>query len=431
MTPPPAPRWPHGLRALGSRDYRVFWGAALVSSIGSHMQLAALGWVVAVLTDSATKVALVAFGTMIPLVVLSPVAGSLTDRFPRRGLLLATMALQTAQATALAVTWALGIREFALIFALALVGGVATGLNGPVFQAFVPELVPRPDLPNAVMLNSAQFNVAKALGPMVAGVLLVRTAGATWCFLANALTFAVVMIAVASIREGRHPPPNARTGGYWRDFVDGTAHVARDPGLRTAIGLNGFVAAVGQPLVPLIPIVALELYDADSVQYGVLGGALGVGAILGAVVTGRLDGRWRPSRILVLGLLGYAACTALAAVSGSLDTGIVAIGGTGAGFLMIVATNNSSIQALAREPWRGRVLGIWLMAYGIAYPVGVLVQGVLVDAFGVRSVLLADALILAGVTGLLAVRRSLEATDRAVAAIPGGHPDPVADGSTP
>jgi len=431
VTPPAAPRWPHGLRALGSRDYRVFWGAALVSSIGSHMQLAALGWVVAVLTDSATKVALVAFGTMIPLVVLSPVAGSLTDRFPRRGLLLATMALQTAQATALAVTWALGIREFALIFALAFVGGIATGLNGPVFQAFVPELVPRPDLANAVMLNSAQFNVAKALGPMVAGVLLVQTAGATWCFLANACTFAVVMLAVASIREGRHPPPNARTGGYWRDFVDGTAHVARNPGLRTAIGLNGFVAAVGQPLVPLIPIVALELYDADSVQYGVLGGALGVGAILGAVVTGRLDGRWRPSRILVLGLLGYAVCTALAAVSGTLDTGIVAIGGTGAGFLMIVATNNSSIQALAREPWRGRVLGIWLMVYGIAYPVGVLVQGVLVDAFGVRSVLLADAAILAGVTVLLAARRSLEATDRAVAALPVARPDPVADGSTP
>jgi len=124
-------------------------------------------------------------------------------------------------------------------------------------------------------------------------------------------------------------------------------------------------------------------------------------------------------------------CTALAAVSGTLDTGIVAIGGTGAGFLMIVATNNSSIQALAREPWRGRVLGIWLMAYGIAYPVGVLVQGVLVDAFGVRSVLLADAAILAGVTVLLAARRSLEATDRAVAALPVARPDPVADGSTP
>lgn len=414
------------MRALGSRDYRVFWSAALVSSVGSHMQLAALGWVVAVLTESATKVALVAFGAIIPLVVLSPVAGSLTDRYPRRHLLLATMALQTVQATALFVTWAAGIRSFWLIFALAVVGGVATGLNGPVYQAFVPELVPRRDLPNAVMLNSAQFNVAKALGPIAAGFLLVNTAGAAWCFLLNAVSFGVVMVAVAMIHEGRHPPPAVHSDGYWQDFVQGTRHVVREPGLRTAIGINAFVAAVGQPLVPLIPVVALELYDADSVQYGVLAGALGAGAICGAVLTARLDGRWMPSRILAFGLFLYAAFTCFVALSGSLDVGLVAITGAGAGFLVVIATNNSSIQGLAREPWRGRVIGIWLTAYGIAYPVGVLVQGLIADAVGVKAVLLADAVILAVGTGVLAVRRTMRAidTDDAVAALNVGPVDP-------
>lgn len=428
MTRTPTREWPNGLRALGSRDYRVFWMAALVSSVGSHMQLAALGWVVAVLTESATKVALVAFGTIIPLVVLSPVAGSLTDRHPRRRLLLVTMAVQTAQATALFVTWAAGVREFWLIFALAVVGGIATGLNGPVFQAFVPELVPRGDLPNAVMLNSAQFNVAKALGPIAAGVLLVNTAGASWCFLLNALSFGAVMIAVGSIREGRHPPPQARASGYWRDFVDGTRHVLAQPGLRTAIGVNMFVAAVGQPLVPLIPIVALELHGADSVQYGVLAGALGVGAILGAVLTGRLDGRWAPSSILVLGLLVYAAFTGFVALSTSLTTGLVAITGAGAGFLVVIATDNSCIQGLAREPWRGRVLGIWLTAYGVAYPVGVLVQGVLADHVGVRAVLLADAVLLAVGTAVLVLRRTLAALDTpdAIASLNVGPVDPEA-----
>jgi len=420
--------WPNGLRALASRDYRVFWSAALVSSVGSHMQLAALGWVVAVLTDSATRVALVAFGTIIPLVALSPVAGSLTDRHPRRLLLLTTMAVQTMQATALFVTWAVGIREFWLIFALAVVGGIATAMNGPVLQAFVPELVPRRDLPNAVMLNSAQFNVAKALGPISAGLLLVNTAGASWCFLLNAVSFGIVMLAVASIRQGHHPPPLARTHGYWRDFVDGTRHVARDPGLRTAIGVNGFVAAVGQPLVPLIPVVALDLYDADSVRYGVLAGALGVGAILGAVLTGGLDGRWRPSQILTLGILMYAAFVGLVALSTSLTTGIVAITGAGAGFLVVIATDNSCIQALAKEPWRGRVIGIWLTAYGIAYPVGVLVQGILADAVGVRAVLLADAVLLASGAAVLVVRRTLHAldTDEAIAQLNIGPVDPEA-----
>lgn len=418
--------WPNGLRALGSRDYRVFWSAALVSSVGSHMQLAALGWVVAVLTGSAAKVGLIAFATIIPLVFLSPVAGSLTDRYPRRLLLLVTMAVQTAQATALCITWVAGIREYWLIFVLALVGGIATAMNGPVLQAFVPELVPRRDLPNAVMLNSAQFNVAKALGPITAGVLLVNTAGAGWCFLLNALSFGGVMIAVASIREGRHPPPLERHSGYWRDFVDGTRFVWRDPGLRTAIGINGFVAFVGQPLVPLIPIVALELYDADSVQYGVLAGALGIGAILGAVLTGRLDGRWKPSRILALGLLLYAAFVAFVAVSSSLSTGIVAITGAGAGFLVVIATDNSCIQTLAKEPWRGRVLGIWLTFFGIAYPMGVLVQGILADRIGVRTVLLADAVLLTVGTVVLMVRRTMDAldTDEAIANLNVGPVDP-------
>jgi len=403
--------WPNGLRALSSRDYRVFWGAALVSSVGSQMQLAALGWVIAVLTGSATKVSLVAFATIIPLVVLSPVAGSLTDRYPRQRLLLVTMAIQTAQATALCVLWFAGIREFWIVFLLALVGGAATGLNGPVLQAFVPELVPRPDLPNAVMLNSAQFNVAKALGPIAAGILLVNTAGASWCFLLNAVSFGGVMLAVASIRGGRFPPPISERHGFWRDFVEGVGHVRRHPGLRTAVGVNAFIASVGQPLVPLIPVVALEIYDADSVQFGILAGALGVGAILGAVLTGYLDGRWKPSAILALGLLMYAVFVLGVGVSTSIETGLVAVLGAGAGFLVVIATDNSCIQAFAQEPWRGRVLGIWLTVYGIAYPVGVLVQGILADHIGVQTVLIADAVLLGGGTIVLMIRRSLQTLD--------------------
>jgi MFS family permease len=418
--------WPNGLRALSSRDYRVFWCAALVSSVGSQMQLAALGWVIAVLTGSATKVSLVAFATIIPLVVLSPVAGSLTDRYPRRHLLLVTMVIQTAQATALCIIWFAGIHEFWPVFLLALVGGAATGLNGPVLQAFVPELVPRPDLPNAVMLNSAQFNVAKALGPIAAGILLVNTAGASWCFLLNAVSFFGVMIAVASIRGGRFPPPSGEHHGFWRDFVEGVGHVRRHPGLRTAVGVNAFIASVGQPLVPLIPVVALEIYGADSVQFGILAGALGVGAILGAVLTGYLDGRWKPSAILALGLLMYAAFVLGVGVSTSVETGLFAVLGAGAGFLVVIATDNSCIQAFAKEPWRGRVLGIWLTVYGVAYPVGVLAQGIIADHIGVRTVLIADSVLLAAGTIALMVRRTLHTldTEETIAALNVGPVDP-------
>src|SRR4029077_10990019 len=133
-------------------------------------------------------------------------------------------------------------------------------------------------------LNSTQFNVAKALGPVVAGLLLINTAGAGWCFLLNAVSFGLVLVALAVIHDpaaGSTPPARARYS-FWRDFVDGATYVRRDPGLRTAIVVNCFTAFVGQPVVPLIPVVALEMFDASALQFGVLAGAFGVGAILGA-----------------------------------------------------------------------------------------------------------------------------------------------------
>ena len=166
--PFPARPWPHSLRAFASRDFRLLWLGAVVSSSGSQMQLAALGWVVALLTESATRVGLIAFAGVVPLVVLSPIGGSLADRFPRRKVLLVTQTVQMVQAVTLWATWAAGARSYWLLFALAAVGGATAALNAPVWQAFIPSLVDRRDLPNAVMLNSTQFNISKALGPVAA-----------------------------------------------------------------------------------------------------------------------------------------------------------------------------------------------------------------------------------------------------------------------
>jgi MFS family permease len=417
--------YPHALRAFASRDFRVLWGAAVVSSSGSQMQLAALGWVVALLTQSATQVALIAFAGVVPLVVLSPVGGSLADRFPRRQLLLVMQSLALAQAVTLWVTWAAGVRSFWLLFVLAGLGGVAAALNAPVWQAYIPTLVPRRDLQNAVMLNSTQFNVAKALGPVMAGVILVDTAGAGWCFLLNAVSFGLVLVALAVIHDpaaGAAPTARERST-FWRDFVDGAAYVRRDPGLRTAIVVNSFTAFVGQPVVPLIPVVALEMYDATALQFGVLAGAFGVGAILGAVLTGWLDGRRVPSGILGVGAAVYAASIVALGVSPTFAFGVVAVVGIGAGFLTVIATNNSAIQHLSSDAMRGRVIGIWLTSYGIFNPLGVLAQGVLADAIGIRTVLVADGVLLAAFFAWMRTSRRLRTLDtdealRHVAAAP-------------
>jgi MFS family permease len=361
------------------------------------MQLAALGWVVALLTESATKVGLIAFAGVIPLVILSPVGGSIADRFPRRKVLVITQTVQMFQAFVLWGTWVAGLRSFWLLFALAMIGGVTAALNAPVWQAFIPSLVSRRDLPNAVMLNSTQFNISKALGPVVAGILLVNTAGAAWCFLLNAVSFAFVLVVLLSMHGpavGAAAPASDHTG-YWSDFKEGLAYVRREPGLRTAIGTNAFTAFVSQPIVPLIPVIALEMFDATAVQYGLLASAFGLGAILGAVVLGRFDGRRLPSAILVTGFIVYAAFVVALGLAPTFGTGLVALVGVGAGFLMVIATNNSCIQHLSSDAMRGRVMGIWLTSFGLFNPLGVLVQGVLADAIGIRSVLVIDGLLLA------------------------------------
>ena len=388
--------YPHGLRALASRDFRALWCAAIVSSSGTQMQLAALGWVVAILTDSATKVGLIAFAGVIPLVVLSPIGGSLADRFPRRPLLLVVQTVQAAQAVTLWITWMSGVRSFWLLFALALIGGMTAALTAPVWQAFLPSLVPRRDLQNAVMLNSTQFNVAKAMGPVLAGILLVNTAGAGWCFLFNALSFGFVIVVLLTIRRGDALHAEARRASFWRDFVEGARYVRREPALRTAIGISGFMAFVGQPVVPLLPVVALEMFDASALQFGVLAGSFGVGAIVGAVLTGWLDGRRVPSGILAIGSTVYAISIVALGISPGFAFGMVAVAAVGAGFLTVIATNNSAIQHLSTDQMRGRVVGIWFTTFGICNPLGVVLQGVLADAVGIRPVLVVDGVLLAG-----------------------------------
>ena len=169
----------------------------------------------------------------------------------------------------------------------------------------------------------------------------------------------------------------------------------RAPGLRTAIGISAFIGFVGQPVVPLLPVVALEMFDASALEFGVLAGSFGVGAIGGAVLTGWLDGRRVPSGILAIGSTVYAISVVALGISPGFAFGLVAVAAMGAGFLTVVATNNSTIQHLSSDEMRGRVVGIWFTSFGICNPLGVVVQGVLADAIGIRWVLVVDGVLLA------------------------------------
>ncbi|MGQ0804209.1 MAG: MFS transporter [Actinomycetota bacterium] len=387
---------PRALRALAFRDFRLFLSGAIGSSIGNNMQIAALAWVVAVQTRSAAKVTLIAFVTVFPLLVLGPVGGALADRLPRRPLLLVTQTGLMIQAFALWAAWETGNSSYWTLFAISLVGGVLIALNTPAWQSFVVELVPRDYLQNAITLNSAQFNVARATGPMVAGLLIAHV-GAGICFLVNALSFVLVLgalLAMSPAVRKRAADPDAHPSVI-AGFTTSLRYVRAHPGLRVAIGTHAVFALLGAPVVQLIPVLSVEALDVGSEAYGLLLGSFGVGAVAIAFVIGTIDERVVPSRILAGGLALAAVSVLGLGVAPSVAVGILFMVVFGASYVTVVAIDHSAIQALTDDRVRGRITSLWLMTFGLFFPLGTILQGVMADIVGVRAVLVASGALIA------------------------------------
>jgi MFS family permease len=403
---------PRSVRALAFHDFRVFWAGAVGSSIGNNMQLAALLWVVAVATRSAAKVTLIAFITVVPLLLLGAVGGALADRFPRRRLLLATQTLLMVQAFLLWGLWEAGLASYWVLFFVSLAGGVLIALNVPAWQSIVPELVPRNFLQNAITLNSVQFNVARAAGPMLAGILIAYV-GAGICFLINALSFVLVLVAllVMTGADTAPEPIHEERPGILAGFNESLRYLRAQPGLQVAIGTHAAFALLAAPVVQLIPVLSVEVLDVGSEAYGLLLGSFGVGAVAIAFVIGTFDERVRPSRLLGGGLALTAAAIIGLGVSPGLLVGVLFMVAFGASYVTVVAIDHSTIQALSDDHIRGRITSLWLMTFGTGFPLGTILMGVIADVVGVRAVLVAAGGLVALVLGGVAARGLLPKID--------------------
>lgn len=403
---------PRALRALGYRDFRLFWSGSLCSSIGSNMQLASLAWVVAVATRSAVQVTAIAFVTVFPMLVLGPLGGALADRLPRRRLLLVTQTLLMLQAFVLWGAWELGYGSYWVLFTISLVGGIVIALNIPAWQSIVPELVPRTHLQNAITLNSTQFNVARAVGPMVGG-LLIGSVGAGICFLLNALSFLAVIVVLLAMstadrvtRVDQSERPTVRGG-----FAESLRYVRDEPGIRVALVVTAVFALLSAPIVQLIPVLSVEVLDIDAEAYGLLLGSFGIGAVAIALVIGTIDQRVAPSRLLAGGLALTTLSIVGLGIAPSVLVGVAFMIAFGAAYVTVVAIDHTAIQSLSGDHIRGRVTSLWLMTYGTCFPLGNLLMGVAADAFGVRAVLITCGALVALALALLLVRRALRPID--------------------
>lgn len=403
----------HAFRALRHRDFALFWSGAFVSSIGMWMQNVTVPFLLHEATGSAAWVGLGAFAQFAPVMVMSPLGGSLADRHSRRMILVWNQVALLVLALALWLSVIGGDVRPGLLVALVGLAGMVTGLGIPAWQSFVAELVPRESLLNAVTLNSAQFNASRAIGFMLGGLAL-YSVGPGLSFLVNGLSYLAVLGALAAIRPRRvlaaGAVPEAVSDAEIPEMTGpasfrlGLAYVREHPGLQLAVVTVGIVMFLGGPVIQLAPVFARDTFGVDERAYGFLAAALGIGATAGSVVLGAYGDGVRRSRLVIGAVVTYGIAVLGMALTPSYAGGVAAMACIGVAYLAVASVLNTSIQLAVDDRFRGRVLALYVMVFTGAYPLGSLVQGFATDHFGVRTVVAVAGMGLLAYAALLATR---------------------------
>ena len=395
-------RLPAFLSAFAFRDYRLIWTGAFLSSIGTWIQDVALSWLIHTRLGDPFYLGLRAFASDAPLIAFMLVGGAAADRFDRRRILVASNLFQMSMASVLGLLYATGHLGIAAILIVAFLTGLAQSQSAPTYQAVLTSIVPGPQIPRAVALNSLQFNLSRAIGPVVAGLLLARL-GAGACFAANALSFLAVIAALVRI-DLQGPAPGGAHEGLGKSLSAGLRHVGQDPVLLVLTLLAAAGSFLAFPLITYLPVIAGDVLKTGAAGYSLLLSSFGVGAILGALATaqrGRADGRGR-TLALAFGL--FSAATVGAVLSRRQDVALLLLPVAGASLVTAFSTVNSLVQENAPDAMRGRVLSIFGFAFRGGMPLGSLVAGALVAPLGAPAVIAAYCVALVAVVGVTYAR---------------------------
>jgi MFS family permease len=381
-------RWPHALRSLRHHNLRLFFGGQVVSLVGTWMQSVAQGWLVYRLTRSTELLGLVGFLSQIPVFLFGVYAGSLADRLPRRRIVLATQTNALLQAALLAALTLSGSIRPWMLMPLAAMLGLSYAFEIPARQALLGEIAGQ-DMPNAVALNSSVVNVARAVGPALAGW-AVAAVGEGICFALNALSFLGTIYAVAVMEV---PPTRHHTGSRRGHLLDGLAYAGRTPHVRALLALLGVSSFFALPYVTLMPVLAEDVLGGDARLLGTLQAAAGLGALVAAATLLLRTGLRGLGRRVAVGtsLLGLALCGLAVTRSAPVAFGCLVVAGFG--YLTQTAGTLTLLQGLAPEEMRGRVMGLFSTLFVGTTPFGSLAAGLVAAHVGVPRVLLGGALV--------------------------------------
>jgi MFS family permease len=402
----------HAWRALSHRNFRLFFGGQSISLIGTWMTRVATSWLVYRLTGSAILLGTVGFAGQIPTFLLAPFAGVWVDRWNRRRVLLATQTLAMVQSLALAaltLTHRVSIHE---ILWLSVFQGVINAFDMPGRQAFLVQMVEdRNDLGNAIAINSSMVNVARLLGPALAGLLIAAT-NEGWCFLIDGVSYLAVLASLLMMRV--HVTALRRAGtSMLEQLREGWTYVSRSAPLRTILLLFALVSLMGMPFTVLIPVFASKVLHGGPHTLGFLMGASGVGALAAALSMAARRSVRGLTKMIPIAAAAFGAGLILFGLSQSLWISLAMMVLTGFGMMQGMAASNTIIQTIVSEDKRGRVMSYYTMAFVGMAPFGSLLAGAMAHAMGAPlTVIVNGSVVIAGAlwftTRLKSVRREIK-----------------------
>lgn len=397
-----------GLASLQPFRYRGFallWTAGLISIVGSWMQTVAVGALVISDTGNAIWAVLVAAGAFLPIGLLSPLGGALADRLPRRPVLALGNLVAGATAAVIAVLVAAGHDHPAALVALVTLQGSASALIMPFQQAILPDLVPQREFLAAISLNSAQFNLGRIVGPALAGA-TVAAFGYAAAFTANAVSFLAIVTALAFVRLA---PPAGHSAGLIDSLRSGFTAARREPSCWAAIVTIAVVAFLASPFIALVPVMARHLTGGGSRSVAqataLLTTAQGIGAVAGALCLAPLASYLGRGRVLGWSLALLPLALVAYSTSRAPWQGAVTLFAVGLIYIGVLSGLSTVVQLRAPEAYRGRILSFFLVALGVAYPVGSLVQGPVIDRIGIGPTTAGTAVLLLLIMAVAALRR--------------------------
>ncbi len=368
------------LRAFRHRNYRLFFTGQLVSLTGTWMQSVAQSWLVYRLTGSAVMLGLVGFSSQIPVFLIAPLGGAVSDRKNRLRILIVSQSVSMLLAFVLAALTLTDRVHVVHVFLLAAALGVVNAFDIPARQAFVVDMVGRDDLLNAIALNSSMFNGARIIGPAIAGV-LVAGIGEGWCFFANALSYLAVIAGLMMMNVPvQRCVPSA--GSALASIIEGFRFVGTSVPIRALLLLLGLVSLMGMPYVVLMPIFADRIFHGGASALGLLMGASGVGALLGALRLAVRQGVKGLGRWVALSAGAFGASLILFSLSRSFWLSAALLLPVGFAMMVEMAASNTLIQMLVPDHLRGRVMAVYSMMFMGMAPSGALLAGVLADRIG-------------------------------------------------